>query len=258
MYLREVFTEFHIPSLRKFIQDNPLGLLITALPSANFPTIQCTHIPMLIDVTDESSETELGKLRCHLAKQNPHSKALVEAVQQRQPSNGFLEQEVSVVFNGPAQSYITPKFYVETKPATGKVVPTWNYSAVQVYGKAKIMFDTRNEETGSFLQRQISDLTRHSEEHIMHYTGGQNPSAWQVSDAPSSYVELLKKSIIGIEIDIERLEGKYKMSQDKPKNDREGVVKGFQDLGTDSALMMAKTVEERGAMKQLNQRRMRG
>jgi len=249
MYLREVYAEFHIPSLRQFIRDNPLGLLITALPSPNFPTIQCTHIPILLDVIDENSKTELGKLRFHLAKQNPHSKALVEAVQQRHPSNGFLEQEVSVIFNGPAQSYITPQFYVETKPTTGKVVPTWNYSAVQVYGKAKVMFDTRNEETGAFLQNQISDLTRHSEEHIMHYTGGQNGSAWQVSDAPSNYVELLKKSIIGIEIEIERLEGKYKMSQERPIRDREGIVKGFQDLGTDSALMMAKTVEERGAMK---------
>jgi transcriptional regulator len=252
MYLRAIHAEPSIPSLRNFIRDNPLGILITALPSPNFPTIQCTNIPWVLDVADEDSETELGKLRGHMARPNPHSKALIEAIQAHAPSNGSLEQEVSVLFNGPVHAYVTPKFYVETKPATGKVVPTWNYSAVQVYGKATILFDSHNEDTSSFLQKQISDLTKHSEETIMHHTGGENLPAWEVSDAPPRFVELLKKNIIGIEIDITRLEGKYKMSQEMDKGDRDGVIKGFESLGTENGLKMARTVEERGAMKEAN------
>jgi transcriptional regulator len=174
---------------------------------------------------------------------------MVEAIQRVTSSNGCLEQEVSVLFNGPVHSYVTPKFYIETKPATGKVVPTWNYSAVQACGKAKILFDLHNEDTASFLQKQISDLTKHSEETIMHHTGGENLSAWEVSDAPANFIELLKKNIIGIEINIERLEGKFKMSQEMGKGDREGVAKGFESLGTENGLKMARTVNERGAMK---------
>ena len=249
MYLRAVHAEFDIVSLRKFIRDNPLGILITALPSPNFPTIQCSHIPWVLDVSHEDSTTELGKLRGHMAKANPHSKAIVETVQKLTRTNGSLEQEVSVLFNGPVHSYVTPKFYIETKPDTGKVVPTWNYSAVQVYGKATIFYDSHNEETSSYLQKQISDLTNQSEETIMHHTGGENRSAWEVSDAPVSYVELLKKSIIGIEIDIKRLEGKFKMSQESTKRDRQGVVNGFESLMTENGFKMARTVEERGAMK---------
>src|ERR1700754_3210050 len=123
MYLRTVHAEHHIPALRQFIHENPLGLLITAIQSSTFPTIQCTHVPWLLDVNDGLSETELGRLRGHLAKPNPHSKAMTEAVRCISPSNGRLSEEVSVIFNGPAHHYVTPKFYTETKPSTGKVVP---------------------------------------------------------------------------------------------------------------------------------------
>jgi len=249
MYLRAVHAEFDISTLHTFIRDSPLGILITALRSPNFPTLQCTHIPWVLDVAEDSSETQLGKLRGHLARANPHSKAMIETIQALNPSNSTLEQEVSVVFNGPAHSYVTPKFYAETKPDTGKVVPTWNYSAVQVYGKATIFFDSNNPDTSSFLHKQITDLTKHAEETIMHYTDGGNPAAWEVTDAPARYIELLKRSIIGIEINIDRLEGKFKMSQEMGKGDREGVINGFDSLMTDNGFRVARTVEERAAMK---------
>lgn len=251
MYLRAVHAESHIPTLRRFIQQNPLGLLITALPSSNFPTIQCTHVPWLLDVKDAENETELGVLRGHLAKPNPHSKAMTEAVMASSSSNGRLQSEVSVVFNGPVDHYITPKFYTETKPSTGKVVPTWNYSAVQAYGTATVFFDTKNPETGDFLQRQISDLTSHAETTIMGYTGAEGQKKpWQVDDAPERYIELLKKNILGIEIQITRLEGKWKMSQELGKADREGVIQGFGLLNTETSRKVATTVEERGLMKE--------
>jgi hypothetical protein len=102
-YLRAIHAELDT-SLRKFIRDNPLGILITVLPSLNFPTLQCTHIPWVLDVTDEHSETELGKLRRHLAKPNPHSKAMMEAIQAHTSSNGSLQEEVTVLFNGPVHN----------------------------------------------------------------------------------------------------------------------------------------------------------
>ncbi|KAL7620865.1 hypothetical protein AAE478_009863 [Parahypoxylon ruwenzoriense] len=249
MYLRAVHAELDIPSLRRFVRDNPFGLLITAIQSPKFPTIQCTHVPWVLNVSDEHSQTELGKLRAHLARVNPHSKALIEAVQASGTSNGRLESEVSVIFTGSVHSYVTPKFYTETKPTTGKVVPTWDYSAVQVYGKASVLWDTKNAETGSYLQKQVEDLTKHAEENIMNYVGGDAPTAWEVSDAPSSYVDILKKGIIGIEIDIDRLEGKYKMSQEMSKGDREGIIQGFGALGTEHGEQMARLVKERGALK---------
>lgn len=249
MYLRAAHADFDTVELLDFVRANPFGLIITALQSPNFPVIQCTHIPWVLDTDDENIETEFGRLRGHMAKQNPHSKALIEAVRQLSQTNGYLEQEVSVIFNGPAHSYVTPKFYVETKPATGKVVPTWNYSAVQVYGKAKILFDTQNEDTGLYLQKQVTDLSKQSEQTMMQARGEQNGRAWEVSDAPASYVELLKKNIIGIEIDIERIEGKNKMSQEMGKGDREGVVKGFESLKTENGFIIARKVEQRGEMK---------
>jgi len=251
MYLRAAHAEPHIPALRQFIHENPFGMLISAIPSTDFPTIQCTHVPWVLDVEDATSETELGILRGHMAKPNPHSKALTEAAQAEPASNGRLAEEVSVIFNGPVHHYVTPKFYTETKPTTGKVVPTWNYSAVQAYGKATVYFDSKAPETGEFLQRQIADLSHHAETNVMGYVGGDRPKAWGVTDAPRSYVDLLRKNIIGIEIEITRLEGKFKMSQEMGKADREGVIKGFEALNTDDGYKVARTVEERGAMKDL-------
>lgn len=255
MYLRAVHAEGDIAALQKFVKDNPLGLLITAITSSSssFPVIQCTHIPWIIDVVEPPSEGSLGKLRGHMARANPHSKALVEAVQGS--SGGMIEQEVSVVFNGPAHHYVTPKFYSETKPATGKVVPTWDYAAVQVYGRARIFHDTSDPATGTYLQDQVEALTKHTESTIMGYRvdGGGEPGlepgkkAWAVDDAPKPYVEILKKAILGVEIEIDRLEGKYKMSQEMGEGDRKGVADGFRSLGTDLGHKMADTVEERGA-----------
>ena len=244
MYLRSVHAEHSIPALRQFIHDNPLGLLITAIPSSKFATIQCTHIPWLLDTHDSTSETDLGILRGHLAKPNPHSKAMTEAIQTHSPSNGRLEAEVSIIFNGPAHHYVTPKFYTTTKPDTGKVVPTWNYSAVQAYGTATIYWDTKNPETGEFLQKQISDLSRHAEMTIMGYA-----KAWDVTDAPEKFIELLRKNITGVEVQVTRLEGKFKMSQELKDGDREGVINGFKALRTEEGERIARTVAEKGVLK---------
>ncbi|KAM5354260.1 hypothetical protein ACJ41O_000910 [Fusarium nematophilum] len=249
MHLRTPHGESDLRVLRQLIRENPLGLLTTAISSPNFPFLQTSHIPFVLDVEDETSETELGRLRGHIARANPQSKAMIETLIETPQLDNIIEQDVIVIFNSPVQHYITPKFYTETKPTTGKVVPTWNYAAAQVYGRARIFFDTKAEETGQFLSKQIADLSQHSERNIMGYTGGDNPVDWKVSDAPDRYVDLLMKSIIGIEIEITSMGGKFKMSQEMSVGDREGVVKGFGRLEGETAQAMSKLVQHRGELK---------
>lgn len=183
-----------------------------------------------------------------MARANPQTKALIEAATTAGTSK--LEQEVMVLFNGPVHHYVTPKFYVETKPSTGKVVPTWDYSAVQIYGLATLHFDTSVASTGSYLTTQINDLSRQSEEEIFGFTGENGRAkAWTVDEAPESYVNVMKKAIIGIEIEITRMEGKFKMSQELAEGDRKGVIEGFRKLDTDLGREIAATVKERSEMK---------
>jgi transcriptional regulator len=254
MYIRTTHAEGSIRVLRQLIRENPLGILTTGIASAKYPFLQSSHIPFVLDVEDETSETELGTLRGHMARANPQSKAMMDILSapDRPPTAeaSVLEQEVLVLFTSPTHHYVTPKFYTKTKPETGKVVPTWNYAAAQAYGRARIYFDTKSPETSEYLSRQVDALTRQCEGSIMGYTGkdGQ-PGPWAVSDAPERYVELLKKAIIGIEITIDRLEGKFKMSQEGDAGDIEGVARGFEAMETDVAQDMAKVVRERCAAK---------
>ncbi|KAF4456486.1 transcriptional regulator [Fusarium austroafricanum] len=248
MYIRAAHAEADLRVLRRLIHENPLGMLTTGIKSATHSFLQSSHIPFLLDVKDESSETELGCLRGHLARQNPQSKVMIEHCSSNPTLNNVLEDEVLVIFSKPAHHYVTPKFYTQTKPESGKVVPTWNYAAAQVYGKARIYYEN-NQETSSFLQKAVSDLTDHNERNVMGYTGGDKPSQWKVTDAPEKYVELLKRNIIGIEIEVTKLEGKFKMSQEMGEGDREGVIKGFGNLGTDVGDEIARIVKERGELK---------
>ncbi|KAF5641234.1 transcriptional regulator [Fusarium sp. NRRL 25303] len=250
MYIRAAHAEADLRVLRRLIHENPLGMLTTGIKSQTHSFLQSSHIPFLLDVKDESSETELGRLRGHLARQNPQSKAMIEHCTSNPSLKNYLEEEVLVIFTKPAHHYVTPKFYTETKPANGKVVPTWNYAAAQVYGKARVYYEN-NEETSSFLGQAISDLTDHNERGAMGYTA---ESQWKVSDAPEKYVELLKRNIIGIEIEVTKLEGKFKMSQEMGHGDREGVIKGFEGLGTEVGAEVARVVKERGELK--DQKRM--
>jgi predicted FMN-binding regulatory protein PaiB len=143
-----------------------------------------------------------------------------------------------VLFTGD-EHYISPQHYTETKPKTGKVVPTWNYSSVAAYGKARI-YHSSNPDTPAFLQAQMDQLTDQSESREKYLPGN-----WKVSDAPERYVELLKKAVIGVEIRITRLEGKFKMNQESTEGDRRGVVEGLAKAG-DNGKRVAEMVRERG------------
>ncbi|KAL1635330.1 hypothetical protein SLS56_001753 [Neofusicoccum ribis] len=242
MYLRAAHAERHIPSLRAFIRANPLGIFTTAIDSPSFPFLQSSHIPWILDVGNDDSETELGVLRGHMARANPQAKALMEHLKSENGDSDLpqkLTRDVMILFNGPVHHYVTPKFYAETKPDTGKVVPTWNYSAVQAYGKLTVYYNSKAQSTSDFLDKQIAELSHQSETRIMGY---EKP--WKVDDAPSSFVDALKKAIIGIEIEITDLGGKWKMSQEMKEGDRQGVINGFEALGSEEGKKIAETVRE--------------
>jgi transcriptional regulator len=254
MFIPAVHREAQIPILHELIRSTTLGVITTAIPSEKHPFIQSSHIPWVLDVDDEGSETELGRLRGHIARQNPQSQAMIAALEAAAKDNKnsqTLEQEVLVLFTAVHNSYVTPKFYTETKPTTAKVVPTWNYAAVQAYGTATVYYDSKSDESSRFLSQQINNLSEHAERSIMDFTGKDDrPGPWKVSDAPEKYIDIMKKNIIGIEIEIHRLEGKFKMSQEMRKGDREGVVRGFESLSTENARAVSVLVQQRSDMKE--------
>lgn len=112
MQIRAVHAETRISAIRKLIRDYPLGVLTTAIPSNSYPLIQSSHIPWVLDVKDESSDTELGILRGHVARGNPQFKAMLESLaspDRKDAGSNTLEQEVLVLFTSPIHSYVTPK-----------------------------------------------------------------------------------------------------------------------------------------------------
>ena len=285
MHLRSEHAVRDLPTLHAFIHAHPLGILTTSLSSENYPTLQCSHIPWVLDTESteqpessngisnaESHPPFLGVMRGHIARANPQSKAMVEAVTQLDtqtpdltPIQGYgrnkVPDEILIVFTSPVDHYITPHFYTESRPATGKVAPTWNYAAVQVYGRATIYHDAKDEATGLFLNQQLFDLARLGEEGIMgfqdetettttmHGHDSQDvgdaslPSPWKLADAPAEYISALKRNIVGIHVDITRIEGRFKVSQERPVNDRRGVVEGLERMQTVRAQSMAEFVK---------------
>jgi transcriptional regulator len=174
-----------------------------------------------------------------------------------------LPGEVLIVFTSPVDHYITPNFYTETKPA-GRVAPTWNYAAVQVYGRATIYHSTKDPQTEQFLRQQLGDLAKLGEQGIMGFQesgssssssssgsgsqtgsidadgvdqgaasgGTASPTPWKIADAPREYIAGLLKNIVGMRVEITRIEGRFKVSQEKGKVDRDGVAGGLEGMGT--------------------------
>ena len=209
MYQPPAFREDRIEVQHQLIRAHPLGLLITAGPAGLLANL----FPFLLD----SEGTDKGMLRLHIARANPHWREL-EAV-----------EECLAVFRGP-QDYVTPSWY-ETKRETGKVVPTWNYATVHAWGRPRVIQDD------VWLRRQIEDLTD-SRERL-------RAAPWKVGDAPPDFIAAQMRHIIGVEIPITRIEGKWKMSQNRPEADRARVVAGFRETGA-AGESIAMIVEERG------------
>jgi len=173
------------------IREHPLGLLISHGPSG----LLANAIPFLI----YPEASKWGTLRAHVARANPQWRDLQMA------------EEALVVFQG-AQHYVTPSWY-ETKRETGKVVPTWNYVIVQARGRPIVSDDA------GWLRDQIEALTRKKE--------NERATPWAVGDAPEDFIAAQMRAIVGIEIEISDIRGKWKASQNRNAQDRAGVIAGL-------------------------------
>lgn len=190
------------------IRAHPLGALVTYGAGG----LSANLVPFLLDAEPAPN----GRLRGHIARANP------------QWRDFDPEVEALVIFQG-VEHYISPAWYA-AKREHGKVVPTWNYVTVQVRGRMRAIEDR------DWLAAQIAALTATHE--------GGRPEPWAVSDAPPAFVEAQIKGIVGLEIPIASIEGKWKVSQNRPAADRAGVVEGLCTVKEADADAMAKLVAD--------------
>lgn len=191
MYIPPSNAEHRPEVMLDYMEAHPLAALVTSSSAG----LIATHLPLLVDRTRGALATLAG----HVARANP---------QQRQARDG---DEALVIFSGD-DSYVTPAFY-PSKARDGKVVPTWNYVAVHAYGTLRFVSDP------AALRRHLEALTSHHE--------ASRDRPWSVSDAPTSYIDQQLGAIVGVEIEIARLEGKWKMSQNRSAEDIAGVIAGL-------------------------------
>ncbi len=204
MYMPPAFNEERIDILHAAIREAGLATLVTLTDEG----LIASHVPLLLDPAPAPYGTLIG----HLASPNPQAKRSAADVQ------------ALAIFQGP-DAYVTPNWYA-TKRETGKVVPTWNYVAIHAYGSIRFFDDPA---------RLLEIVTRLTERH-------ENPRAqpWAVADAPAGFVATMLRGIIGFEIPIARLQGKWKMSQNRPPADRAGVIAGLtEEAREDIAALVA-------------------
>lgn len=192
MYIPSSNAEHSPEVMFDFIEAHPLGILVTGSGEGLF----ATHLPLLLDRT----RGPRGALMGHVARANrQHTLPVGDGA------------ESLVIFSGP-DAYISPSWY-PAKAEHGKVVPTWNYVAVHVYGRLRYTSDP------VWLREHVGRLTTHHE--------ASRAMPWSVEDAPNEYIDQMLRAIVGVEIEITRLEGKWKMSQNRSAADIDGVVDGL-------------------------------
>jgi transcriptional regulator len=196
MYVPGHFAESRTPVLHALMRAHPLATLVTWDGGA----VDANHVPL--EIVEDGA---LGVLRGHVARGNPVWK------------RHRADVEAMAIFQG-ADAYITPSDYA-TKRETGKVVPTWNYAVVHAHGPLRVIEDA------AWLRALLERLT---DRHEAELPGG---ATWKVSDAPDDFIAGLLHAIVGIEIPIARLEGKWKVSQNRSAADREGVATGLARRG---------------------------
>lgn len=206
MYIPKAHEETRIDVLHDLMKMHPLGCLVTLGEDG----LLVNHIPFLVD----SSAGELGTLKCHVARANPVWKNFSNTI------------DSVVVFQGP-HSYVSPNWY-PTKHQTGKAVPTWNYAVAHAHGIPKVIEDP------VWLLDLVAKLT------AVHEASQRLP--WKVADAPEEFTHRLLEMIVGIEIPISKIEGKWKLSQNRPKADRLGLMAGLEAQGDEASQSMAAMV----------------
>jgi transcriptional regulator len=190
MYRPDHYRVDDVPQMHALMRARPLAALV----SGGGEGLYATHLPTVLK--DDGAN---GVIEFHLARANPHWKYLAEC------------SEALMIFQGP-DGYITPNWY-PSKAEHAKVVPTWNYAVVHAYGRPELVQDIER------LRRHVSELTAQEERN--------EAQPWAVTDAPERYVEVMLRGIVGFRLSITRLEGKWKMSQNREMQDRDGVVTGL-------------------------------
>ena len=199
MNLPTHFREDRPERLDAFVAAHPLGALVVATPDG----LEANHIPILLNRDAAGHGVQCG----HVARANELWRRAADGT------------PALVVFGG-AQCYVTPSWY-PSKRTTGEVVPTWNYAVVHAHGPIRFIHER------DWLLKFVSTLTDLNEK--------PRAAPWHVTDAPAAYVERMLRAIVGFEIAIERLEGKFKASQNRTAEDRAGVAAGLTAEGVDAA-----------------------
>ena len=197
MYLPKHFEQTDPAALQALMREHPLATLVSSAPDG--PTAD--HVPLEFD----PGAGPHGALRGHVARANPLWRQAAGT-------------QVLAVFCGP-QAYVSPSHY-PSKAATHKVVPTWNYAVVHAHGALRAVEDA------PWLHALVSRLTGHHE--------APRSMPWAVTDAPDDYVQPMLRAIVGIEIPVERLVGKWKLSQNRTPADRDGVIAGLAQGAADA------------------------
>lgn len=208
MYVPNHFKEDGPEKLLQYIRDYSFGTLILA----DSDGISVEHVPFYLASSTDNSGM---KLQCHLARNNP-SWQRIEA-----------GTDVMAVFQGP-DAYISPSWYA-TKAETGRVVPTWNYLAVHVKGRAEVI------QEAEWLQQHLYHLTEQHEAGM--------PEPWSLKDAPEEFIDRLINAVVGIEISIESMTGKLKASQNQSEQNRAGVKAALESQVDENSQAMAKLIE---------------
>jgi transcriptional regulator len=204
MYLPKHFAETDIGVMHDLMRTHPFATLVTQGPDG----LEANHIPLHLDAGVGPN----GTLRGHVARANPLA------------ADATVNRKILVIFKGP-DSYISPSNYA-TKAEHGKVVPTWNYTAVHAYGELRLIDDA------DWLLAQLKALTAEHEAGL--------PRPWTVDDAPADYIGKMLGAIVGIEISIDRLVGKWKVSQNQPAVNQASLIAAL------DGQPMAGLIRERG------------
>jgi transcriptional regulator len=201
MYLPTHFQEDRLEVLHGLMRAHPLATLVTG-GALGFDHLYADHLPLSL-ITPPVRD-ELGVLRAHVARANP--------LWQKVAQSPAGVADVLAIFHGP-EAYVTPSWY-PSKVETGKVVPTWNYAVVHAHGQARVIDDP------TWMRAQMHALTHQQEQ--------ARPAPWQMLDAPSEYIERMVSAVVGIEIVITRITGKFKLSQNQTEPNRAGVIQGLE------------------------------
>jgi transcriptional regulator len=215
MYLPKHFEQTDTEAIARLLAAHPLATL--AWQSAEGLTAE--HLPLMWDrgPGNVTNDSRLGTLRGHVARANPVWREAAG-------------QQVLAAFQGP-QAYVTPSWY-PSKAAHAKVVPTWNYAVVHLHGSLRVIEDA------PWLRALVGRLTDTHEASRAH--------RWQVDDAPADYIATMLSAIVGIEIEVTRLQGKWKVSQNRSASDRAGVAAGLDSLAHEQAVAMSALVRGDG------------